>query len=177
MAPDRVLSPALLAYADALRRRYPLPVGRECVTDIERLAQDVCVSVEEFPFSDGVLGCTVFLEGGGHTAIREGLRSSDPARWRFTLAHEVAEIVLRRYLQAVPLHARRERVCDAFAAELLLPRSIVQSSVTILLAACDGARNVLPGHVRQLAGGLSRTYGVSLATARISISQCLAEAT
>lgn len=173
---DPVLSPRLLACAAYVRDQYPLQVGSVRVADVERLATATCASLEEFPLSGGVLGCTVFVGGHGHTAIREGLRSANRSRWRFTLAHESAEIILRRYLSALADQSRRERVCDAFAAELLLPGMVVGESVSILCAACGGLRMVSPVQLEQLAGRLSRTYGVSVTMARISISQCLAEA-
>ena len=118
----------------------------------------------------------VFVEGRGHTAIQEGLRRRDPARWQFTLAHETAEILLRAYLRALPDQCRRERVCDAFAAELLLPRRIVGECVDVLSAACGGVGHISSTQAEQLAQQFSRLYGVSVTMARISISQSLAEA-
>jgi len=176
MAGDPVLTPRLLAYAGTLRRRFPRRVGTALVVDVEHLAGAVCASLEEYPLTDGVLGCTVFVDGRGHTAIQEGLRRRDPARWQFTLAHETAEILLRAYLRALPDQCRRERVCDAFAAELLLPRRIVGECVDVLSAACGGVGHISSTQAEQLAQQFSRLYGVSVTMARISISQSLAEA-
>jgi hypothetical protein len=176
MSGDSVLTPGLLACARTVRQRFPRRIGTAVVVDVECLAGAVCASLEEYPLTDGVLGCTVFVQGRGHTAIQEGLRRRDPARWQFTLAHEIAEILLRSYLDALPDQCRRERVCDAFAAELLLPGDVVEDSVGVLSAACGGARHVNPVQAEQLAHEFSRTYGVSVTMARISISQSLAEA-
>ncbi|MHB8071233.1 MAG: ImmA/IrrE family metallo-endopeptidase [Candidatus Cryosericum sp.] len=176
MRGDPVLTPRLLDCAAIVRKRFPKRIGTAVVVDVERLAQAVCASLEEYPLTGSVLGCTVFVDGRGHTAIREGLRRQDPARWQFTLAHETAEIVLHRYLDALPDQCRRERVCDAFAAELLLPAQVVDSSVGIMSAVCGGPRNINLVQAEQLAHQFSRTYGVSVTMARISISQSLAEA-
>ncbi len=176
MRGDPVLTPRLLSCAETVRERFPRHVGTAVVVDIERLARVVCASLEEYPLTGGVLGCTVFVEGRGHTAIQEGLRRRDPARWQFTLAHEVAEILLHGYLKALPDQCRRERVCDAFAAELLLPARVVDGSIGILSAACGGALHAGSPQAEELAHQFSRMYGVSVTMARISISQSLTEA-
>jgi hypothetical protein len=176
MRGDPVLTQRLLDCAAVVRKRFPKRIGTAVVVDVEHLAQAVCASLEEYPLTSRILGCTVFVDGRGYTAIREGLRQQDPARWQFTLAHETAEILLHRYLDALPDQCRRERVCDAFAAELLLPAQVVDGSVDILPAACGGLRNINPVQAEELARQFSRTYGVSVTMARISISQSLAEA-
>jgi len=176
MSGNVVLTPRLLACARTVRQRFPRRVGTAVVVDVERLAGAVCASLEEYPLTDSVLGCTVFVNGRAHTAIQEGLRRRDPARWQFTLAHEIAEILLHGCLDALPDQCRRERICDAFAAELLLPRNVVEDGVGVLSAACGGASHVSAVQADQLAHQFSRTYGVSVTMARISISQSLAEA-
>ena len=176
MSRDSTLSPELLHCADVVRQRFPRRVGNAVVADVEALACRLCASLEEYPLSAGVLACTVFLEGRCHTAIQEGLRRRSPERWRFTLAHEEAEILLHRYLSPVTDRDRRERICDAFAAEMLLPARVVADSVSILAGACGGRACVDVSRKEELARVMSRTYGVSVTTARISISQSLAEA-
>jgi len=159
-----------MQYAARVRRRFPRTVAGATVVDLDALAAQVCASVDEFPLSTGVLGCTVFDHGAAYTAIREGLRQDQPARYRFTLAHEVSEVLLRTYLKNIPDPSRHERLCDAFAAELLLPASVVQASLAVLHEA--GAPQV-PSTFEQLARNLARTYDVSLAAARIAVARCL----
>jgi hypothetical protein len=77
----------------------------------------------------------------GHTVSVSGknciiLNANDlPERQRFTACHEVAHIVLglpTEHENASTPFARRplnERICDVFAAELLLPRHLFQSLV------------------------------------------------
>jgi len=117
-----------MQYAARVRRRFPRTVAGATVVDLDALAAQVCASVDEFPLSTGVLGCTVFEHGAAYTAIREGLRQDQPARYRFTLAHEVSEVLLHTYLKNIPDPSRHERLCDAFAAELLLPASVVRQA-------------------------------------------------
>lgn len=176
MSRDPTLPPELLRCADVVRKRFPRRVGKAVVTDVEALACRLCASLEEYPLSAGVLACTVFMDGRCHTAIQEGLRRRSPERWRFTLAHEEAEILLRRYLSPLTDRDSRERICDAFAAELLLPAHVVADSVSILAGVCGGRACVGVSRKEELARAMSRTYGVSVTTARISISQSLAEA-
>ena len=144
--------------------------------DLDALAEEVCTSLDDFPLTTGVLGCTVFEHGAAYTAIREGLRRDEPARYRFTLAHELAEILLRRYLDALPDQSRREHVCDAFAAELLLPHAAVSASVHVLLQAHAGGPGPSQATLDQLAQHLASTYDVSLAVARIAVEESLASA-
>ena len=119
----------------------------------------------------------MFEDGRAYTAIREGLRKDEPARYRFTLAHELSEILLRRYLDALPDQSRREHVCDAFAAELLLPHAAVLASVAIVVLAHTGGPGPSDAMLDQLARRMAFAYEVSLAAARISIAECLAEGT
>jgi AcrR family transcriptional regulator len=158
-----------MGYAAQVRRRFPRTVAGAIVVDLDALAAAVCTSVDEFPLSTGVLGCTVFEHGAAYTAIREGLRQDQPARYRFTLAHEVSEVLLRTYLQGVASPSRHERLCDAFAAELLLPHAVVQESLAVLREA--GAPQTR-GTLGELAQRLARTYDVSLAAARIAVADC-----
>ena len=160
----------LMRYAAQVRQRFPRSVAGATVVDLDALAAHVCTSVDEFPLGTGVLGCTVFEHGAAYTAIREGLRQEQPARYRFTLAHEVSEVLLRRYLRTIPDASRHERLCDAFAAELLLPRAVVQESLAVLHEA--GAAQA-GATLDQLARCLARTYNVSLAAARIAVARCL----
>jgi len=93
----------------------PAPSGTT-VVDLDALADDVCTSLDDLPLTTGVLGYAVSQDGGVYTAIPEGPRQDEPTRYRFTLAHELSEILLRLYLNALPDQNRREHVCDAFAA-------------------------------------------------------------
>jgi hypothetical protein len=156
-----------------VREHFPCRVAGTTVADLEALADEVCTSLDDFPLTTGVLGCTVFEHGEVYTAIREGLRQDEPARYRFTLAHELSEILLRRYLDALPDQSVREHICDAFAAELLLPHAAVLASVAILLQAHAGGSGPSEATLDQLARRLAFVYDVSFTTARISIAKCL----
>jgi hypothetical protein len=165
-----------MAYAQHVREHFPRVVAGTTVVDLDALADNVCASLEDFPLTTGVLGCTVFEQGEAYTAIQEGLRQSDPARYRFTLAHELSEILLRRYLDALPDQCRREHVCDAFAAELLLPHATVLATVTVLIEAHAGGPGPSDATLDQLARRMASTYDVSLTTARISLAESLKSA-
>jgi hypothetical protein len=162
-----------MAYAEHVRKHFPCRVAGTTVIDLDALADEVCTSLDDFPLTTGVLGCTVFEHGEVYTAIREGLRRDEPARYRFTLAHELSEILLRRYLDTLPDQSRREHVCDAFAAELLLPHAAVLASVEILIQAHAGGPGLSKATLDQLARRMAFTYDVSLTAARISIADCL----
>jgi hypothetical protein len=162
-----------MAYAQDVRERFPRVVVGTTVADLDALADQVCTSLDDFPLTTGVLGCTVFENGQAYTAIREGLRRDEPARYRFTLAHELSEILLRRYLIALPDQSRREHVCDAFAAELLLPHAAVLASVDVVIQAHAGSPGPSEALLDQLARRLAFAYDVSLTAARISIAACL----
>jgi hypothetical protein len=168
------LSPRLMAYARQVRERFPRIIAGTTVSDLDALTDEVCTSLDDFPLTTGVLGCTVFEHGEAYIAIREGLRRDEPTRYRFTLAHEVSEILLRRYLDALPDQCRREHICDAFAAELLLPHAAVLASVTVLIQAHAGGPGPSDTTLDQLARRLASTYDVSLTAARISVAECLA---
>ena len=172
MADRTCLTSRLMAYAQLVRERFPRVIAGTTVIDLDALADKVCTSLDDFPLTTGVLGCTVFEHGEAYTAIREGLRRDEPARYRFTLAHELSEILLRRYLDALPDQCRREHVCDAFAAELLLPHAAVLASVAVLIEAHAGGPGPSDATVDQLARRVASTYDVSLTVARISIAEC-----
>ena len=161
-----------MTYAQHVRERFPRVIAGTTVADLDALADELCTSLDDFPLTTGVLGCTVFEDSGVYTAIREGLRQDEPARYRFTLAHELSEILLRRYLGALPDQSRREHVCDAFAAELLLPHAAVLASVAILMQAHAGSPGPSEATLDQLARHLASTYDVSLTAARISVAEC-----
>ncbi|MGB9667067.1 MAG: ImmA/IrrE family metallo-endopeptidase [Candidatus Cryosericum sp.] len=158
-----------MEYAEHVRRHFPRIIAGTTVVDLDALADELCTSLDDFPLTTGVLGCTVFEHGEAYTAIREGLRRDEPTRYRFTLAHELSEILLRSYLRALPDQSRRERICDAFAAELLLPRAAVLASVTVLREAYAGGPPPSEATLDQLARLLASTYDVSLTTARIAL--------
>src|SRR5450830_1910650 len=74
-----------MAYAQHVREHFPRIIAGTTVSYLETLADEVCTSLDDFPLTTGVLGCTVFEHGEAYTAIREGLRRDEPARYRFTL--------------------------------------------------------------------------------------------
>src|SRR3954453_12360773 len=52
------------------------------------------------------------------------------ARQRFSLAHELAHVLLARWPHAMPSHlVEAERICDFVASEILMPRSPVEEIV------------------------------------------------
>ncbi len=144
--------------AQALRERFP--EARRVPIDIERLALRLGVSSISFVdlIEDGR------LETDGHTTrilIRE---SSNEARRRFSVAHELAHLLLTHPGQAAV--ERRlatdndvERFCDQFAAALLLPRDWVT-------ARCGGRPETLAS-VRDLADA----SGTSLAASLVRLQQ------
>lgn len=162
-----------MAYAQHVRERFPHVMAGTTVADLDALADQVCTSLDDFPLTTGVLGCTLFEHGQAYTAIREGLRRDEPTRYRFTLAHELSEILLRRYLNALPDQSQREHVCDAFAAELLLPHAAVLASVDVVIQAHAGGPGPSDATLDQLTRRLAAAYDVSFTTARISIAGCL----
>ena len=172
MAVSMDLSPRLMAYARHVREHFPRIIAGTTVADLDALADEVCTSLDDFPLTTGVLGCTVFEHGQAYTAIREGLRRDEPARYRFTLAHELSEILLRRYLDALQDQSRREYVCDAFAAELLLPHAAVLASVAVLIQAHAGGPGPSDTTLDQLARRMAFAYDVSLTVACISVAEC-----
>jgi Zn-dependent peptidase ImmA (M78 family) len=117
LPPPRDLASRILASA---RQKRP-PVDVEAVIKLW----------PELRLSEDDLDGEGYLLGMGQLGAEIIVRSSAPtSRKRFTVAHELGHWVLQRHSR-LPLectgHADRERWCDSFAAELLMPASWVRS--------------------------------------------------
>lgn len=146
--------------AEALRAQYP--EAREVPIPLERLAKALGVaSISRVDLiEDGR------LETDGRTTRILVQASSSEQRRRFTVAHELAHLLLTRPGQAAV--ERRltsdnevERFCDQFAAALLLPRDWV-------IDQCKGRPETLAS-VRHVAEGT----GTSLAASLVRLQQTL----
>lgn len=146
--------------AQALRGR--LPEARRVPIDLERLAQSL--GVETISYSDLIEDGR--LETDGHRPRILVRASSNNARRRFTIAHELAHLLLTDPGQ-VAVERRLatdndiERFCDQFAAALLLPR--------------DWVTDKWEGHPETLASvrALASATGTSLAASLVRLQQTL----
>lgn len=98
------------------------------------------VRVEDL--QDGLCGMSVNVGGKHHIFVN---RKDNPERRRFTICHEIGHIVLRlpsdhRTQWWTAKRPLAERLCDTFAAELLLPDHLFQpraEDAVVCLAAID----------------------------------------
>lgn len=113
------------------------------------------IAAESLPFEGGV-----FELPGGELVIKINSQSS-VSRKRFTLAHEIAHLLLDSvpaFRKAQGTDAALERACDAIAAELLIPTGVATNFVR-------GLGQPSPENLRRIA----REYSVSLQTAAIRV--------
>jgi hypothetical protein len=124
-------------------------------TDLEKVCEKQRVSIHD---STELLGSGALVKDGEYLQI---LCAPDlsPERRRFTIAHELGHLIVGR---SSPLGVRQsrevERLCDLFAAELLMPRPVFAEAIG------RGAR------LRDLPG-LARSFQVSLTSALIRYAE------
>ncbi|MHB8394339.1 MAG: ImmA/IrrE family metallo-endopeptidase [Candidatus Dormibacteria bacterium] len=108
---------------------------------VDRIAEGLGARITFQPFDDNLSGILVRLDDG--TAAIAVNSSHAPARQRFTIAHEIGHLLLhegrpvfvdrlvrvnlRHQPSAKP--SREETVANRFAAELLMPESILMGSI------------------------------------------------
>jgi transcriptional regulator with XRE-family HTH domain len=128
--PRRRLPPSLSSAAEEARRvREQLDVGDEPLDDLLAVAERLGLhGFSHIVDADGFDGAYVALEGAG-VAVVNGVHPS--GRRRFTLAHELGHhLFADAYATDWAVWdgaAESERVLNAFAANLLLPRGIVRN--------------------------------------------------
>lgn len=129
--------------AEARRRARKLIVQFEIKTPpvpVDRIAKELGIRVQYAPF-DGELSGMAFVKDGKPIAGVNSLHH--PNRQRFTLAHEVAHILLDRNLIESEVHVDRgslrrdtlasagvdpvEIAANAFASELLMPEQLLEA--------------------------------------------------
>lgn len=105
--------------------------------DVEAIARELGVRVEfQASDDDELSGCIVSVPGGAVIGVN---RDQARTRQRFTIAHELGHYVLHRR-QLADVHLQRgyrasqgddptEIEANAFAAELLMPRALVEASL------------------------------------------------
>lgn len=109
---------------------------------VERVARRLGIQVRYAPFDGDISGMSYVKEGVSIIGVNN---LHHPNRQRFTLAHEIGHVLLhaaelRRqvHLDRVPLYRdavsasgkdARERTANAFASELLIPRSLLDKVV------------------------------------------------
>jgi Zn-dependent peptidase ImmA (M78 family) len=123
--------------ARALIKRFGI---KSPPVNVERIARQLGVKVEFAPFDDELSGMAFIKDG----MLAIGINSlHHPHRQRFTLAHELAHIVLHPTELKKAVHVdkgslRRDRVsasgtdlleitANAFAAELLMPEELLSA--------------------------------------------------
>jgi Zn-dependent peptidase ImmA (M78 family) len=110
--------------------------------NVERIARSLEVKVEFSPFDDGLSGMALIKDGVPVIGVNS---QHHPNRQRFTIAHELAHIVLHPEELAKAVHVdkgslRRDRVsaqgtddleveANAFAAELLMPEELLSAAL------------------------------------------------
>jgi len=90
-------------------------------TDLDKVCQKLDVSIRD---SDELIGTGALIRDGASFNIlcASGLPLE---RRRFTIAHEIAHLVIDRSAKRIVRHSSElERLCDVFAAELLMPRPV-----------------------------------------------------
>jgi Zn-dependent peptidase ImmA (M78 family) len=110
--------------------------------NVERIARSLEVKVEFSPFDDGLSGMALIKDGVPVIGVNS---QHHPNRQRFTIAHELAHIVLHPEELTKAVHVdkgslRRDRVsaqgtddleieANAFAAELLMPEELLSAAL------------------------------------------------
>lgn len=136
------------AAAEGLRRRWNL--GDDALPDVVALLEDRGVVVHPTEAPESLDGAATRL-GGAPVIILASWLDRDPARKRFTAAHELAHLVL----DLGSLGDRQaERLCHRFAGAFLIPRETLRREV-------GGHRRHAFLDIELLA--LKRRYGMSAA--------------
>ena len=152
LAPDaRRLSDAVKHVIADLIRGVACPP-----TDLVEVGRKVGVreiSYESFPGSG-----ELYKENSEYRIV---CSSDQPrSRQRFTVAHELAHVILDRTGRNAPRRGNSvERVCDMLAAEFLMPTSVFEARLPATLTINDIA-------------SLSRTFGASITATAIRCAQC-----
>ena len=125
-------------------------------TDLVEVGRKVGVreiSYESFPGSG-----ELHKENGEYRIV---CSSDQPhSRQRFTVAHELAHVILDRTGRNAPRTGSSvERVCDMLAAECLMPTSIFEARLPVILTINDIM-------------SLTRTFGTSITATAIRCAQC-----
>src|SRR2546422_6743349 len=126
--PLGILAEQAVARCRALASNQELPVNPF------RIARELGAEVVEHPLEAGE---AMLVRAGGHLAIvvEPSLFSSPTrrTRLRFTLAHELAHLVLDEVAASSPRgpvyieYSQRERLCNLLASNLLIPRDCLIS--------------------------------------------------
>ena len=152
LAPDaRTLNEAVQIVIGGLTRGVACPP-----TDLVEVGRKVGVreiSYESFPGSG-----ELHKENGEYRII---CSSDQPrSRQRFTVAHELAHVILDRTGRNAPRTGTSvERVCDMLAAECLMPKSVFEARLPSNLTINDVA-------------SLARTFRTSITATAIRCAQC-----
>ena len=112
---------------------------REAPVPVEAIARNAGVTVQFIPMDDEMSGMA-FIKGAARVAVVNAVHH--PNRQRFTLAHELAHHVLHQAYLTEKVHVDtavlrrnqrsslgadvKEVQANAFAAELLMPRSLLR---------------------------------------------------
>ena len=124
-------------------------------TDLEAICEKLKVSIED---SDDLVGsgALVARDGGFRIVCATDL---SPQRRRFTIAHELGHVIVERYSRSGGRQSKElERLCDMFAAELLMPGSTFAQAANSSVRLKD-----LPG--------LAKCFQVSLTSAAIRFAE------
>ena len=149
----RALAPEALTLDEAVKQAVAeIMQGVACPpTDLEAIGRKVGIqkiSYERFPGSG-----ELHKEKDGYRIV---CSSDQPrARQRFTVAHELAHVILERTGRNAPRAGKSvERVCDMLAAECLMPTSVFKAQLPATLTLSDIAH-------------LARTFNTSITATAI----------
>ena len=128
---------------DAERRARELrrAAGQELPVDVDAIARAHDIDIRRQPFEDEVAGMLVIKDGQTIIGVND---THHPNRQRFTIAHELGHHILRHHenfhidLASSTAHGesanyswRDERAANDFAAELLMPASMVVAAARV----------------------------------------------
>lgn len=127
--------------AEEFLESLELPIDRQQWIDVDEIYRDLDVSVEEIALDDAAIRAVAIA--GPHqqptVLINSTHRFQDPERRRFTLAHELCHLLYDRSYGArlaiatgpwAPVDI--EQRANAFAAMLLMPRTLLATAVSSL---------------------------------------------
>lgn len=122
----------------ARERAATLAEGRDLPLDVVAVADDLGLAIVESEDDGEPEGQLRRRENRWEVVLRPA-RGAGRARWRFTLAHEIAHYMIEQEWRFRPHSGSDywalERVCDQAASELLLPDSLVSRCEDSLPAA------------------------------------------
>jgi Zn-dependent peptidase ImmA (M78 family)/DNA-binding XRE family transcriptional regulator len=111
--------------ADELRGKWKL--GMDAIANVQDVLEAHGIKVISTEAPDGFDGVSGVVNGKDYIVVLNNNRDHIERR-RFTALHELGHLLYNNRFQADLTTRDKEKLCDAFASEMLLPSSVLHSS-------------------------------------------------